>query len=127
MIHRCLPRGRVRIAEGAVLVNLILKHIWIDGAGAHPILLRETPHFGDAVDALRKIPQHMKRDHRTNSGPVMHLPGVAELFLNRRCRSGLEKLAEAGPRVGEAPRRKFDLKGVERRNNCVPLVVCDHK
>ncbi len=72
----------VGIAERSVLVNLVLKHVGVDGAGAHAVRGGQRPHFSHVANAVRQIPKHVQRDRRAHAGPAVHLARIAELLLD---------------------------------------------
>jgi hypothetical protein len=106
------PDGGVRIAEGAVLILLILKEVRVDGTGFHTKTLGQLLNLIGAVYSGRKIPQNVQGDGGTNSGEEVHLTGVTEFLLCSCSRAGLNKLSKASAGIGEAPRRDFDAKAI---------------
>src|ERR1039458_6139322 len=73
VLQRTLANGRIRIAEGAVLVFLILEKIGIDRAGENSVVLGK---FLDAIGAahtIRAVPQHMQRYGRADCGEQVHM------------------------------------------------------
>ena len=109
---------RVRVAERAELVVLILENVRVDRAR------RATPAAAAAAFtrasigvAVREIPQDVERHRRTRTGERMDLSRVGQLFLDRRRRRRLQEFPEAGAGVCEAPRRQFDRKCVQCGGN----------
>src|ERR1700732_888118 len=78
VFESAFPDGRVRIAEGTVLILLILKEVRVDGTGLHSETLGELPNLIGAVYSGRKIPQNVQGDGGTNSGEEVHLTGITE-------------------------------------------------
>ncbi len=112
VIHGFLADGRIGIADGAVLVVLILKYVGIDGAGPESVFGSHGLYIGAIGGAVGKVPQHVERNRRADARQPMHLTGIGELVLSGRGRGGLEEFAEAGTRVGETPGRQFDMERV---------------
>src|ERR1700746_3579777 len=59
----------------------------------------------------------MQRDGRAGTRQSVNLACIAEFLLNRRRSRRLDELSEAGPSIGEPPRRQFDpelVKGLNR-------------
>src|SRR5256885_12811115 len=110
VLERPCPHGCVWIPERTVFILLVLKEVGVYRSCLHPKTFRKLVDLINAVYAFRKIPQHMKRNARANSGQEMHLTGVTELFFRScRCRR-LYKLSKTRSRVGEPPRRYFNAK-----------------
>ena len=63
------------IAEGTVLVHLVLKEILIDGTRSNSITAGQFADVGEGR-TLGDIPLDMKSESRTFSGEVMNLPSV---------------------------------------------------
>ena len=68
----------------------------------------------NAFNAGGKIPKHVQRNSGACSGQFVHFPSVSELIFDTSGCAWLEKFAEAGARVGEAPGGNLDSKGIER-------------
>src|SRR3954470_17578018 len=58
----------IRIGKRAVFVFLILKEIWIDGAGRHAITAGEVLDLVGAMNALWAVPQDVQCNCRANPG-----------------------------------------------------------
>ena len=56
MIERLPAHARIRIAERAVFVNLVLEDVRIDGAGAQSVPGGERLHFVHVARSIREIP-----------------------------------------------------------------------
>src|SRR5579864_1208305 len=100
----------IGVAKRAVLILLILKEVRIDGPGLHAVTIGEGPNFRDTMDAVGKIPQHMKSDCRAGSSQEMDLPCIAEFFFRGGCRGSLNEFPETGTCVGKAPRGNLNAK-----------------
>src|SRR5689334_2409732 len=103
MLERRLPNRWIGISQRAMLINLILKNVGIDGAGTHAILLRQAANFSYAFEAFRKIPQYVQRNPRANTREPMHFTRVAEFFFSIGGRRQLQELPESRARVRKAP------------------------
>src|SRR5581483_5707893 len=75
VIQRLLAHRGLLIAQRAVLVNLVLENVGVDGSCTYAILLGQ---LSDAIDraAWWTIPQHMQCQARTAPSHGMDLAGV---------------------------------------------------
>ena len=112
---------RIGIAERAVLVDLVLEEVGVDGAEPDAALAGGFFDFGHIGDAVGEVPQDVQGDGRAAAGEVVDLAGVGELLGRGGSRGGLEELAETGAGVGEAPGGQFDSESVERLEGEVML------
>ena len=76
MVQRFAANGGVGIADGAVLVILILKDVGIDGAGTQSVLGGHLLHVGAIGDAVGQIPEDVQGDGGANAGQAMDLSGI---------------------------------------------------
>src|SRR5665811_935448 len=61
VLQGTLANGRIRIAEGAVLVFLILEKIGIDRAGENSVVIGKLLDVIGAARTTRAVPQYMQR------------------------------------------------------------------
>jgi hypothetical protein len=59
--------GRVGISERTVLVDLVLKDIWVNCAETHSVLPRRLLNRANAGNSLRETPQNMQGDGRADT------------------------------------------------------------
>ena len=83
MLQSLFPNLAIGIAERSVLVDLVLKHVRVDGAGAQSMLRRECLNAANTAGSFRQIPQHVQRNRGANAGPSMHLARIAEFLFQR--------------------------------------------
>ncbi len=102
----------VGTAEGAVLVDLVLEVVGVDGARTHAVLVGERFDRGRVGHTAGQIPQDVESHCGAYTGKGVDLAGVAELFFQSGGGAGLQELAEAGASVRETPRGKFDAEAV---------------
>src|ERR1700761_6386681 len=117
MVKRGGADRRVGIRERAVLVNLILKDVEIDGAGTDAVFRRKRTDGGRIGDTVGKIPQNVKSQRGAHAGEAMDFGGIAEFLINRLGGGGLQEFAEASAGVGETPGRQLDLKLIQGLEN----------
>ncbi|SPE38951.1 hypothetical protein SBA3_300009 [Candidatus Sulfopaludibacter sp. SbA3] len=110
---------RIGIAQRPVLVDLILKHVRVDGPGAQPMRGGKRVHLGRVVRAMGQVPQNVQRHGGAHARHGMHLACVAELLLHRAGSRRLRKLAKTRSRIGESPRGQFNLESVQCLYNSI--------
>ena len=116
VIERGFADLRIGISEGAEFVDLILKEIGVDGAGADAGFFCEGGDFGGVVV---EVPEDVERESRADTGDAIDLGGVSEFFFDGGGGGGLVELAEAGACIGETPGGEFDAEAVERVEDSV--------
>ena len=126
VVHGLLANRRIGIAQGPVLIVLILKQVGIDGPRAQPILGGQGLNFHAIANALGQIPQDMQRDAGANARYAVHLAGIGELFRRGGGRGRLKEFAETGTGIGKAPRGQFDMKRVQRVDYLIGLFIGNH-
>src|SRR5213596_379811 len=110
MIQSGASNLRVGIPQRPVLVNLVLEYVWINRTDPDAVLFRQRPHLWHTSETGWEVPQNVHSHSRATSCQAMHLSGIAK-FLAGGGRCGrLYELAKSCSRVGESPRRKFNLK-----------------
>src|SRR5262249_36629123 len=112
VINRAAANGEVWIANGAVLVFLVLKDIRISGTWADREFLCEAPDTRNIGEAVRQIPLHVESERFAGSSDGVDLSGVGEFFFDGRGSGGLNKFPEASAGIGETPRRKLDAEAI---------------
>ncbi len=108
--QRRSSRKRIRATHGAMFVKLFLKHIWVDGPWPHAKLFGQSFDLRDAAHTFRQVPQNVQGNRRANARQPVDFTGIAEFFLDRRCRGRLQKFPETCSGIREAPGRQFNLK-----------------
>src|SRR5690606_21810667 len=78
-----------------------------------------TFHARNVSDAAWQVPLGVKCHGRTGARERVHLPGVGELLFDRHRGRRLAKHAEAGTRVGKAPRGQLDPEAIESLEHVV--------
>ena len=116
----------VGVPQRSIFVNLVLKYIWVDGAGPQAMRGGQRVHFIHVTNAVRQIPKHVQRHRRAHAGPAMDLARIAELLGDGAGGGRLLELAEARTGVGKSPTGQLDLKPVERGVNEFALSIISH-
>src|ERR1700733_2209924 len=119
MGDRHAPDGSVRSADRAELVFLVLKEIWINGAGPDAVSIGQAPYLRRVSRPGGQVPKHMQSKLRSDTRQCMDLGRIGKLLLQAGRRPGLEKLAEARAGVREPPGGNFNLKAVQRPQRAI--------
>ncbi len=126
VIERRAPHLGAGVPQRTILINLILKHVGVDGPRPHSVRRRQFANLVRVRYSMRQIPQHVQRDGWTDARPSMHLRRIAEFFIDGGSRRGLKKFTEARARIGETPRRQLDMEPVERFGDEIGLFAISH-
>src|SRR5260370_41296985 len=103
MLQCSTADGQVGIAQRAMLVNLVLKDVRINGANLYAVSFGHAHDFRHAEFAVRKVPEYVYRVSGAAALEAMHLAGIAQLLLGGGTGGGLLELAKTGAGIGEAP------------------------
>src|SRR6516162_11533450 len=101
MLNGCCAHLFVAVAKRDVLVNLVLKEIWVDCSNSNPVFFGELHYFGSRL-ARAKIPEHVNGHGRTNTGERVHLSRIGELVIDVDSGGVLGELTKARAGIGEA-------------------------
>ena len=126
VVESGLARAGVGVPQRSVFINLVLKYVGVDSAGAQAVRGGQRPHFIHVANAIRQIPKHVQRHRRAHAGPAVDLARVAELLGDGAGGGRLLELAEARTGVGKSPTGQLDLKPVERLVNEFALSIVRH-
>jgi hypothetical protein len=116
VVHGLLPDLRRGVAEGTVLVLLVLKEVGVDGAGMNAEAAFQLLDLGNVVDAVGQIPEHMQGEGGSDAGEAVDFGRVGELFLDRGGGGGLHELSKASAGVGESPGGNLNLERIQSLN-----------
>src|SRR6185437_7642137 len=87
---------RVRVADAAELVVVVLEHVRVHGPDRDAVLLGERAQGRVVVDL---VPGDVHRDARCHAGERVHLGRVLDLLLRRAGDPRLRENLEPGPGV----------------------------
>ena len=117
----------IGVPERAVLIDLVLEDVGIDGSDAHAVLLGNLFGGGRVLQTVREIPQDVDGDGRAAAGELVHLAGIGELLFGAGGRGVLYELAEARSGIRKTPGWQLDQKRVERLHDCLGLPFRKHR
>lgn len=105
MIDRLAADRRVRVADAAQLVVVVLEGVGVDGAQLHATLLRVLREGRVVLDL---VPGDVQRHGRGHASELVDLPGVVQLLPGIARNTLLGEHLEARSRVSVRPRRRLD-------------------
>lgn len=105
MIDRLAADRRLRVADAAQLVVVVLEGVGVDGAQLHATLLGVLREGRVVLDL---VPGDVQRHGRGHPGELVDLPGVVQLLPGIARNTLLGEHLEARSRVPVRPRRRLD-------------------
>ena len=102
--------GRVRVAQAAEPVDVVLEQVRVDCADTDALALGELP---ELVPIIHSIPRDVDRDARAGPGESVDERRVGDALVDGARGARPWEDVEASARVAIAPRRRLDLEPAE--------------
>ena len=100
MVDRLAADARVRAADAAEHVVVVLEGVRVDRAEGDPDV-RGVP--GEVGVVVHPVPRDVQRDRRRDAGEAMDLGGVGDLLVRVARHALLGEDLEPGPGIAERP------------------------
>ncbi len=105
MFQRLTSNGRIRVAQAAKPVDVILEEVWVDSTYPDALSFGEPYEFLPVVDL---VPRDMDRDARAGPGQLMDERRVRNPLMDRARRAWPWIGMEASAGIAIPPRRRLD-------------------